>query len=129
MRRYTLTVGLWLALLLLAACSTSEESPAEAQDPQPTQAVASQSTPDLAASAVPTDTSTPAEPTAEPAIESQESATPAGQQTEPATALPATAEPQPTATAAPPFNGEYEGTFYRGLATAPITMIDYSDFL
>ena len=35
----------------------------------------------------------------------------------------------PTATMAPVINGEYEGTFYRGLASAPITMIDYSDFL
>lgn len=26
-------------------------------------------------------------------------------------------------------NGPYENTYYRGLATAPITMIDYSDFL
>lgn len=129
MRKYTLTVGLWLALLLLAACSTSEESPAEPQDLQPTQAVASQSTPDLAATPVPTETSTPAEPTAEPAVVTQESATPMDQQTESATALPATAEPQPTATAAPQFNGQYEDTFYRGLATAPITMIDYSDFL
>jgi len=48
---------------------------------------------------------------------------------------PQTAEPPPAtatlpaATAAPEINGEYEGTFYRGSATAPITMIDYSDFL
>ncbi len=26
-------------------------------------------------------------------------------------------------------NGQYENTYFRGLATAPITMIDYSDFL
>ena len=38
-------------------------------------------------------------------------------------------EPPPTSTPEPQFNGEYEGTFYRGLATAPITMVDYSDFL
>lgn len=26
-------------------------------------------------------------------------------------------------------NGQYENTYFRGLATAPITLIDYSDFL
>jgi len=46
----------------------------------------------------------------------------------PATEMPPTVTP-PAATAAPEINGEYEGTYYRGLANAPITMIDYSDFL
>jgi hypothetical protein len=32
-------------------------------------------------------------------------------------------------TAEPRRNGTYEGTYFRGLATAPVTMIDYSDFL
>lgn len=32
-------------------------------------------------------------------------------------------------TAEPQRNGAYEGTYFRGLATAPVTMIDYSDFL
>ena len=46
----------------------------------------------------------------------------------------ATAESTPTAAAEPTeeaaFNGRNEdGTFFRGAADAPVTMIDYSDFL
>jgi hypothetical protein len=49
---------------------------------------------------------------------------------------PETAEPQPTAaeaetapTAEGQINGRYETTYFRGSETAPVTMIDYSDFL
>ena len=36
---------------------------------------------------------------------------------------------EPTLTPTVTVNGHYEGTYFRGLESAPITMIDYSDFL
>ena len=36
---------------------------------------------------------------------------------------------EPTVTLTVTVNGLYEGTYFRGLDSAPVTMIDYSDFL
>jgi hypothetical protein len=46
-----------------------------------------------------------------------------------ATAVLPTATPLPAATATVMVDGPYEGTYFRGFADAPITLIDYSDFL
>ena len=43
-----------------------------------------------------------------------------------ATATPVPSEPTATAE---PWYGEFEGTFYRGSPSAPVRLIDYSDFL
>ena len=82
---------------------------------------------------------------AEPTVEQQPTELPATES--PPTELPPTEPPpaeqpptdQPPAdqppTAPPPttaavsFNGSYEGTYFRGSPNAPVTLIDYSDFL
>lgn len=125
--RRTMLIGLsYVVSILLVACTSVAEAPSGQEEPTPTQEMVMQSTAvdELAPEA--TDTSAPAAPTETPTAEAQETETPASQPAEPATAA---AQPTPTATMAPEINGEYEDTFYRGLATAPITMIDYSDFL
>lgn len=123
MRAKKLILGLWLPLLLLlAACGSAAESPA----PEATQEVVLEA--DILPA--PSNTAPPAVPTAAPegseSVETPQDA-PATEAT--ASPQPTATEPPPAATSAPEFNGEYEGTYYRGLATAPITMIDYSDFL
>jgi uncharacterized lipoprotein len=132
---------LLLALvLLLAACSSGssvEQEPASQPDSLPAQntTMPERATEEL--SPEPTNTLASPNLTEEQAEEADvataeeiatstvATVTAAPQQ---ATETPATVPP-PTNTVAPEINGEYEGTFYLGLATAPITMIDYSDFL
>jgi PBP1b-binding outer membrane lipoprotein LpoB len=132
MRRNRLIDSLLGAALLLAGCSSAGQ-----QNGAQTQAVATMAMTEKGPGPAPTDTSVPAGQKEAPV--SQETGTSQPATTEPA-AMPqatatATAEPTAipeapaTATTSPQFNGEYEDTFYRGSATAPITMIDYSDFL
>jgi len=121
MSRYRLIAVLLLAAAALVACSSPAEAPAGQQGPIRTEAVATPAATEEAPRPAPTGNSAQAAPTE----------TPIGQEakaSQPATAEPAS-EPTATATARPQFNGEYEGTFYRGSAAAPITMVDYSDFL
>lgn len=51
-------------------------------------------------------------------------------ETESAPMIAPTAEPSPTQPEQEvAFNGQFENTYFRGAANAPITIIDYSDFL
>lgn len=106
-----------LALLLLAACSGSESQVA----PEPTAITDAQPT---AAAAAPTDTLPPPVVTEAP---TETAAAPLPIDPSP-TAAPT--EALATATSEPVLvDGPYEQTFFRGRADAPLTMIDYSDFL
>jgi hypothetical protein len=128
MRRFLFVTTLVLAIALLIGCSSTVEAPAGQEVSEPTGAAAVRATAAQELAPEPTDTATPAA-----------TKTAAGQVEEPAGREPATTEPvatepaptpePPTATTTPQINGRYEETYYRGLATAPITMIDYSDFL
>ena len=124
-----LSLFISLIILILAACSPAGEEtiPSQNVEPAPTEASSELATgADEVREADELPPAPPEEPTQAPAAPEAPDEPPA----EPTATEPEpTAEPQPTATAEPQFNGEYEGTFYRGLATAPITMIDYSDFL
>ena len=105
-------------LLFLVACGGNGTVP-------PTVAPTAEMLPDAAASR-PTPTAIPVTSTTPPpAI-----ATVADTSTDvPATVTPEVAPDQPTATTIP-INGKNEdGTFFRGRADAPVTFIDYSDFL
>ena len=126
MRRYLFITILLLAIALLIGCSSVVEAPAEEQSAEPTQEAVAQAT--LAEEAAPaaTNTATQAVATETPAGQAEGAAT---QEVLAATAEPSPTPEPPTATASPQVNGQYEETYYRGLATAPITMIDYSDFL
>ena len=115
---------LMFILLVLAACSDGEETtsnPLEgAAVSAPTATVASTQPP-----ANPTEGAVPA---TEPVPTEAETV---------AESEPETVAPEPTASeaeTAPPveasqINGTYEQTYFRGSATAAVTMIDYSDFL
>ncbi len=115
---------LLVVLLFLAACS-SEQPPAETSATQPAGEAA-------AGRATPTN-----EPLAEQPAATQETAGSTDVATIPPTEVLGTEAPiivstaSPTATtAARQFNGQNpDGTFFRGAADAPVTMIDYSDFL
>lgn len=119
-------------LLLLAACggepaltepaatAASPAEPATAGRPTPTNEPAG-ATEDLAA--LPP-TLTPASTTAPTAA--SVTAPPAG---DASTATIPTEEPTPPPTEIMIDGQNPDGSFYRGLATAPITMLDYSDFL
>jgi hypothetical protein len=61
---------------------------------------------------------TPVDPTSSPVIEPTE-----------VTAIEPTATLVTSAGEKANFNGPYENTYFRGSAAAPVTMIDYSDFL
>lgn len=101
----------------------------------------SSDTGELAASQTPVriegSTSNPAAPSSTPvpatATTSAELSPVEVQPEEPAPAPPpteaATAEPAPSPTEALVYNGPYEQTYFRGAAGAPVTIIDYSDFL
>ena len=119
---------LFILMLALAACSGDETANETAE-----QTVATQP-----AAAVPTveEPIVADEPTQEPAADAPTlEPTPTEAQAT-AEIEPETAEPQPTAaeaetapTAEGQINGRYETTYFRGSETAPVTMIDYSDFL
>jgi hypothetical protein len=129
-----LIVSIFLLALLLVACTSSGEQ--ATVPPEPDVAATDVARNEEPAEA-PTGTEPPDEPTEAPAdtATADTAAATATQEAQVAEQPTATAEPSPTTppqateTPAPAFNGEYEGTYFRGLATAPITMIDYSDFL
>ena len=121
----------WLLplLLILVACSADEPAatvpPTEVAagiETQPTQKpaeVAATATEEpVSIPAEPTSVSEPATPTAIPTV------TPAG---EPSIA--ATIEVEAPPTVETTVNGQYKNTYFRGSETAPVTLIDYSDFL
>ena len=125
----------WLLILALAlaACSSSDatmdESPADSQpqentsDAAPTTVVSSQEDKQVEPTAAVVETAVLESATNTPEAVSDEST-----------------QPEPTATTdvvtqdadepvALPMSGRYEQTFFRGLEDAPVTMLDYSDFL
>jgi hypothetical protein len=121
-------------LLVLAACSGDGEGPELSGAVLPTEPAAT-----VAAAVEPAESSAPAQgqapevdaPTLEPTPTEAQAVTESD---------PETAETQPTEPVAetvteeaPPaeaqFNGTYESTYFRGSATAAVTLIDYSDFL
>ena len=118
--RHTLMKRIFSVLILffLVACGGNS-------DVSPTVASTAEILPDAAASR-PTPTAIPLTNTAPP----QATASVADEPTEIAsTVVPEAPTDQPTATPVP-FNGKNEDcTFFRGRADAPVTFIDYSDFL
>jgi len=128
----------FLVVLTVAACSQAAEStPTEpaATDPAATEPAADlpTTTPVVENEPVaPTIAATESEPFTEPTQATVEQPDSPEQQS---TDLPVI----PTATVAPPtvapptevvvFNGAYENTYFRGSESAPVTIIDYSDFL
>lgn len=113
-----------LIALLLAACGPGDTEPA-ATVPLETQKEAE-------AVVVATDTALPESPASaaepEPATAAPTAETAAETVAEPTAEAVADA-PEPEPAEAADVNGPYEGTYFRGSADAPVTMIDYSDFL
>lgn len=114
-------------IVVLAACAPSE--------PETVLEGGSTATPPPATGQVETPTSERPSPSAAPNQAAVASETPTAQLsqegaaplTTPLTVAPT--EAPAVETAEPQRNGTYEATYFRGLATAPVTMIDYSDFL
>lgn len=126
MLRYLALSSVWLAVALISACST-------ATPPPPTATAVAQ-----VAGATAEPTAVP--PTAEPEPTAEPTAVPPTAVPEPTavppTAVPPTAEPEPVAQAPAeiyldvlPQSFDGNGAPTLGLATAPIVLIDYSDFL
>jgi hypothetical protein len=120
---------LLVATLILSACGGAEPSDQAAAPQQEDEGTASVTEPaEILATAtdMPTEVASVTPTTAEqpePTIGEPEV-------TDPAPTITPTAEISPT----PPeqeaaFNGQFESTYFRGAANAPITIIDYSDFL
>lgn len=118
---------LFLLALIVVACSQASE-PATTIPPTPEPATEEAKAleseveqPGTAPTEVfPTEasTETPSDPTDTPVIEPTEETT-----VEPTATLAPTVEEETI------FNGLYENTYFRGSAAAPVTLIDYSDFL
>jgi hypothetical protein len=121
----------WLLslMLILAACSADEPvatvpatevaTEIETQPTQiPTEVIATDTEETASIPAEPTPVPDPATPTAIP------TATPPGEP-----AIGATVEVETPPTVEIIINGHYENTYFRGSETAPVTLIDYSDFL
>jgi ABC-type glycerol-3-phosphate transport system substrate-binding protein len=121
---------LLILLLVLAACSGDGRSPELSGAVLATEPAAT-----VTAATEPAESSTPVQEEVPATLEP----TPTEAQTV-VEAEPETADPTPTEAAAETeaeeapaveaqYNGTYESTYFRGSATAPVTMIDYSDFL
>jgi hypothetical protein len=129
------TYALLLFVLLLVACSPGATEPAATLLPETQEEAAAVAAPtDTPLPEIPTTAAEPSAPTAIPTAEAAASAvaepTEAAASAVAASAVavePATVEPEPVEASA--VNGPYEGTYFRGSADAPVTMIDYSDFL
>ena len=118
---------LFLLAFIVVACSPASESAATippTPEPATEGAEALESEVEQPGAAltevVPTEasTKTPSSPTDTPVVEPTEE-----------TSVEPTATLAPTAEEEAIFNGPYENTYFRGSAAAPVTMIDYSDFL
>ncbi len=118
---------LFLLALIVAACSPTSEltktvPPTLEPATEETEALESEVEQPGAAptEVVPTEasTETPSDPTDTPVLELTEETA-----VDPTTTLAPTAEEETI------FNGPYENTYFRGSAAAPVTLIDYSDFL
>jgi hypothetical protein len=112
-----------LMALLVAACSQATEpaTTEPAADPATTAPVAADEP------VAPTRAATESAPATEPAQATVEKPENAQQQPTNLPAEPSVTVPPPTEVAV--FNGAYENTYFRGSETAPVTLIDYSDFL
>ncbi len=113
-----------LVTLMLAACASAE--PEEIAQVPPAASVAALPTAEAAITAVPEPTITNAPHMAEPILATEPAAVTATEA--PPTISP---PPLPSATAVPVENSGQteEGAFFLGDAAAPVTIIDYSDFL
>jgi hypothetical protein len=122
MARRLLPLFLLMAFLFAACSPAAEPATLEPVNENPTKTPVVEDEP-AAPTAAATESASPAEPV-QATVEPPDTAQP--QPTE----LPT----EPTATELPPtevavFNGAYENTYFRGSETAPVTLIDYSDFL
>lgn len=120
-------IGLLLISLIVIACSPEQE-PAGLTSPTPEPAseeVEAQESEAEEPVAPPTEV-VPTEPSDE--APSDPTDTPVAEPTEESAVEP-TATLAPTAEEEVAFNGPYENTYFRGSAAAPVTLIDYSDFL
>lgn len=124
-----------LSLFLLAACAPADQSPGTPVAQQETASTGDTPTEAAAVGAAPTDPPSPAAVTAAPTSTTtvQPESPPA-----PATSLPAaTAEPtaivvatlEPTAGPQIVTGRTADGAYFIGAVDAPVTIIDYSDFL
>jgi hypothetical protein len=118
---------LFLLALIVAACSQASEPATTIPptlEPATEEAKALESEVQQPGAAptevIPTESSTEtlSDPTDTPVIEPTEETT-----VDPTATLAPTAEEETI------FNGPYENTYFRGSAAAPVTLIDYSDFL
>jgi hypothetical protein len=127
-----------LAALFLGACSSAEPAPQagggeieQADEAAPT---LDPIEPQETAAEVPT-ADGPAKNTGETIAATEAEAPPKATEPSPSEEEANTPEPAPTVepTAVtveePAINGPYEKTYFRGSANAPVTLIDYSDFL
>jgi len=127
-----------LAALFLGACNSAEPAP-QTGGGEPEQA--DEATPILepiepqeTAAEVPT-AAGPAKNSEETIAATEAEAPPEATELSPSEAEAETPEPAPTVepTAVPveepTINGPYEKTYFRGSGSAPVTLIDYSDFL
>jgi hypothetical protein len=121
----------WLLplLLFLIACSADElaatmpvtDRAAEDEIPPtqvPAETIASATEEPIASPVEPTTVPEPATPTAIPTATTVEE-----------TIVVETVEVEASPTIETIVNGQYENTYFRGSETAPVTLIDYSDFL
>jgi hypothetical protein len=128
--------GLLFVSWLLAACSQTNTMPTDPLTPveQPAQEVVEvlpepTKIPILVSPTIPSEPPTPTEAIG---LEPPTTAVEPTVTVEPIDVEPST-EPETIVKPAPDqpaqVNGSYEGTYYRGSADAPVTLIDYSDFL
>ena len=122
MRRIALLIAL---IIILVACGskTNSQPIATIQDLSSRTIATEAATEEPFKDPTPTETPLPPPPTASP--EALSTPQPVATPTEiKVTEVVETPTSPPTV-----INGQYENTYFRGSATAPITLIDYSDFL
>ncbi len=127
MRRIALIII--LALVLVACGPKDEPLPTVTIQEQPTNTMAPETIVAETIAEEPIDNPTPTEPppTFPPTASPEASKTSLPVITPTEAVVTEVAESSPNETSE--FNGQYENTFFRGSSNAPITLIDYSDFL